>query len=397
MECGKKTLVLVDKRHLQAHIPPWLFVVLLLAVTILPFAFLTAAMSPEVSWGAAVGKSLESLRTIKWSQLNWSKMLSSLAMIGFAFVQIIYLNWAKKNERLTLSPDGIRYTSPLPVSLKRLQPDWFLPWNGISTIELDALNGRLINANLVRMTLTSPTEKRRIFPAVWVDPTTYSRPASRLSFPFTPMAVQRDEIVREVTASEVMRHISGNAPHIAIASNLDRAANHTSLEKNPHGRVATGIVFLLMLYAFLDFIAGPESYIDPPSSLLHIYIPAGVAGAILAWVWLRKSSLATAEKFGLAMLIGVLVGVAMLPGALRINALTDSSGSKTRDYFVTPSADGVVLRPVMDGLPSIDYFARHPYWDKYSNGELYPVQVHKGILGFYQFNSSVIVDDIHSQ
>lgn len=183
MECDKKTLVLVDKRHLQAHVPPWLFVVLLLAVTILPFVFLTAAISPEASWGSAVGKSLESLRTIQWSQLNWSKMLSSLAMIGFAFVQIIYLNWAKKNERLTLSPDGIRYTSPLPVSLKRLQPDWFLPWNGISAIELDALNDRLINATLVRMTLTSSTEQRRIFPAVWVDPTTYSRPASRLSFP----------------------------------------------------------------------------------------------------------------------------------------------------------------------------------------------------------------------
>ncbi|HLY95963.1 MAG: hypothetical protein ACM3W8_05950 [Sideroxydans sp.] len=397
MECDKKTLVLIDKRHLQAHISPWLFVVLLLAVTVLPFVFLTAALSPDASWVAAVGKSLESLRKIQWSQLNWSKMLSSLAMIGFAFVQIIYLNWARKNERLTLSPDGIRYTSPLPASLKRLQPDWFLPWAGISSIQLDALNDRLINATLVRMTLASSTGQRRISPAVWVDPATYSRPASRLSFTLTPMALQRDEIIREVAASEVMRYISGNAPHIAIASNLDRAERHTSLERNPHGRVAIGIVFLLMLYTFLDFIAGPESYIDPPSSLLHIYIPAGVTGAILAWVWLRRSSLATAEKLGLAMLIGVLVGTAMLPGALRINALTDSSGSRTCDYFVTPGADGVVLRPVSDGLPSIDYFARHPYWDKYSSGELYPVQIHKGILGFYQFNSSVIVDDIHSR
>ncbi len=397
MECSKKTLVLVDKRHLQAHIPPWLFGVLLLAVTILPFVFLTAAISPGDSWGAVVGKSLESLRRIHWSQLSWPKMLSSLAMISFAFVQIIYLNRAGKYERLTLSPDGIRYTSPLPVSLKRLQPDWFLPWNGISSIRLDALNDRLVNATLVRMTLTSSTGQRRISPAVWVDPATYSQPAGRLSFTLTPTALQRDEILREVAASEVMRYISGNAPHIAIASDLDRVARHTSLERNPHGRVATGIVFLLMLYTFLDFIVGPESYIDPPSSLLHIYIPAGVTGAILAWLWLRKSSLATAEKLGLAMLIGVLVGVAMLPGALRINALTDSIGSRTCDYFVTTGADRVVLRPVTDGLPSIDYFARHPYWDRYSNGEPYPVQVHKGILGFYQFNSSAIVDDIHSQ
>ena len=96
------------------------------------------------------------------------------------------------------------------------------------------------------------------------------------------------------------------------------------------------------------------------------------------------------------MLIGVLVAVAMVPGSLRINALTDSHAKSSYEYLVTLSNDGVILRPVVNGLPTIDYFAKNRFWGKFDKNATYPVQVHKGSLGFYQFNSSAIADDIHS-
>jgi hypothetical protein len=100
------------------------------------------------------------------------------------------------------------------------------------------------------------------------------------------------------------------------------------------------------------------------------------------------------EKTGLAMLIGMLVAAAMVPGALRINALTDTQGASTYDYYVTQSANGVVLRPVVDGMPVIDYFAKKKFWAGFGKNDTYSVQIRKGVLGFYQFNSSIIVDDI---
>ena len=387
----QRILVLADKRWRTKHPSPWLLIVLFLVLPAVLLVYLGMLIYPEATWGELIQKLGQFL-----AHINWGKALGNLALVGAGVGQIIYLRWAEQRERLTLSPDGLRYASPLPASLKRLHPDWFLSWNQISKVELSAPQNHLANATLVLMTLHTPSGKRRIRPAVWVDPETYARPATRFSLRLTTVKPQREEIIKEVMASEVMCYFAEHAPHLVIDSRLEHTSSATSLETNPHGRIATGIVFALMLYAFLDAIAGPESYIDAPSSLLHIYIASGVVGVVLAWAWLRRSQLPILERVGLAALIGVLVGVAMVPGALRINALTDSASSKSYDYFVTSSADGIVLRPVNDGLPNIDYFARHQYWDKYSRGEIYPVQVHKGILGFYQFNSSVIIDDIHN-
>jgi hypothetical protein len=209
-------------------------------------------------------------------------------------------------------------------------------------------------------------------------------------------APPRDEIIDSLMTSEVMRYISNNVPHIAIDTTLGKTEVFTSLEKNPHGRVAIGIVILLMLYAIIDFVAVPDSYIDEPFSLLPIFISAGIIGAILSGIWLYKSSLPLGEKTGLAFLIGMLVAVAMIPGALRINALTDTNGTTTYNYYVTQGTNSVVLKPIADGMPAIDYFSKNGFWEKFGPYDTFHVQIRKGVLGFYQFNSSVIVDDIRS-
>ena len=345
---------------------------------------------PGASWDQLFAKLPE-----LFAGINWGKAIPDLAMLGIVFGQPLYVMRAQKVERLTLSPEGIRYTSPLPSILKRFKPDWFLPWSLVSKAELGTLNGKLVNSALVQLTLVTSSEKRRIRAAVWVDPENYTRPVTRFKFTLTPITPSHDEILKSVMSSEVLQYISRNVPHFSVGSTLNNAEVFTSLEKNPHGRIAIGIIFALFAYTFLDVILGPESYIDDPSSLLHIYISAGVVGAMLSGAWLYRSTLTVTEKTGLAILIGAVVGFAMIPGALRINALTDFNHANTYDYKVTQGTNRVVLRPVVDGMPDIDYFATNRFWGKFDKNMTYPVQIHKGILGFYQFNSSAIADDIH--
>lgn len=395
MECGKSILVLSDKQWLSSRKSPLMFIAVLSAFTVLTLVYLLTVIFPNVSWDQLFAKLAESLGKIDWSHVDWTNTVFNLVMLGFPFGLFLYSIRAQKLERLTLSPDGIQYTSPLPSIFKRFKPDWFLPWNQVNKAELGALYGRLESSAIVQLTLSTLSEKRSIFAALWVDPENYSHPVSRFKFTITHMAKTPDEILKSVMASEVLQYISRNVPHLTIDSTLNKA-DSTSLEKNSHGRIAIGVIFLLVIYALFDFTLGPESYIDDPLSLLYIFIPAGICGAILSGAWLYRSTLATAEKIGLSLLIGVIVAVAMLPGALRINAFTDSNSANTYDYFVTQDENGVVLRSVVDGMPTIDYFAKNKFWGKFGKDDTYPVLIHKGSLGFYQFNSTAIVDDIHS-
>ena len=373
-----------------------MFIIIILVVTVLPFILIFTVTFPDAPWDQLFAKLPEFISKFDWSHFDVPRTILNLAMLGFAFGQIPYLARAQKLERLTLSPDGIQYTSPLPALLKQFKPDWFLAWSQVNKAELGALSGRLIDTALVQLTLSSSSEKQRISPAVWVDAENYKRPVFRFKFTFTASKQTHDDILKSVMASDVIQYISKNVPQLTIDSALNKTEVFTSLEKNPQGRIAIGIISLLMVYAFLDFILGPESYIDEPSTLLYIYVSAGIIGAILSGAWLYKSTLVIGEKIGLAMLMGLVVAFAMLPGALRINALTDSKSANTYEYFVTQDKDGVILRPVVDGMPNIDYFAKNKFWGKFGKNETYPVQIHKGVLGFYQFNVSAILDDIHS-
>lgn len=385
-----ETLVLADKRWLSMSASPWLLLVLLLGPPAAILVFLFFLYSPDMSWAELLAGQERFL-----ANFNWGKALPNLAVLVVATMQVVYLYWGAKRERLTLTSEGMRYASPLPDFLKRLWPDWSLSWSEIHKVELGARGNYLLNADMVQLTLHATSGVRRIHPVLWVDPLTYKRSfLRRPAFRLSSVTASGEEIVMEAMACPVIRHIAEQAPHLAIESRLGRVTGMASIEKDPQGKVAMVIIFALVLYAFIDAMAGPESYIDSPSSLLLIYIVPGAIGAIAARLWLRRSLLPVTERAGLALLIGIVLGVAMVPAALRINGLTAPEPTASSEYFVTQNAEGVVLRPMKDGLPPIEYFARNAYWDKYIGAEPYPVRVHKGILGFYQFDSSVIVDEI---
>ena len=395
MRAGNKaTLVLCDRRWFPIRTQYVLiFGLILLIAPIALLYFANLYIFPDVPWAELQARLLSKLATTDWLNVLF-KRLDILVMTILLAGQIIYLFRAQKLERLTLSSAGIQYTSPLPEMLKRIKPDWYMRWDQLKKIELGTLYGTARHPNFVLMTFTSATEKHRIRPGLWIDPKNYPQPKFHFSLKHASMTQSNEEVLKSVMESEVAVYISAVVPNITIDSALAQAVTQTSLEKNPHGRISIAIIFLLIIYSVIDFVIEPESYVDNPANFAYFYIAAGIVGAAVSAIWLYRSTLVNAEKAGLALLIGVLVSVAMVPGALRINALTDSRGPVKYDYYVIQSSDGVVLRPLVEGMPVIDYFAHNKFWNKFGNDETYQVLIRKGGLGFYQFNSSTIVDEI---
>ncbi|MBU0621005.1 MAG: hypothetical protein KJ795_04065 [Gammaproteobacteria bacterium] len=392
LAAGPSTVVLCDKRWLHLWKYALIMAVLFMATTAAVVAIILRANFPDTPWVEMPALLIDRLGNVEWGPALLRHLDMVLVLCVLA-IQILYLYWAQQRERLTLSPAGISYTSPLPPSLRRLKPDWSLSWREVSKIEFGTFNAQHRNLDFVLMTLFTATGKQKLFPAHWVDANSFTRPPFRFSLSLK--SPTREEIFESAMASAIMRYITKRAPQVAVESTLGQAVIYSSLEKDPHGRKALFIVAALVLYAIVDFVAGGDSYIDEPAALMHLYIAAGVLGALLAGAWLYRSALPSGEKAGLAFLIGVLVAVAFIPGALRLNALTSPQGFETYDYYVTNGGDGVLLRPAREDMPVIEYFANHNYWKRYGKDDPYPVQIRKGGLGFYQFNSSAIVDDIH--
>ena len=249
--------------------------------------------------------------------------------------------------------------------------------------------------DFVRISFITSSAKQKIFPTHWVHPERHGlKNIFKPNWAFLSRKNSDAELAQLIAKSEVGRYLAEKLPHISIGLPVTVKVTMYSLERNKHGRIATGIIFLLLVYTIVDLMAGPESYIDHPPLLTYLQVAAGVVAIVLSGLWLSKSALLSAEKIGLAVMIGVLAAIAMWPGALRINALFDNKGLVEYDCQVIQGAGSVILQPFNKEIPAIDYFATNKYWEKFGKDDLYPVKIRKGVLGFYQFNSAEIVKRI---
>jgi len=386
-DVGNQPLVLCKKQWITAKEDTRLFI----GLSLLMLAFVIVAL-------------ISIFPAVNWADLPWGKLPDKLSR-GFAaspeqiviliFIPayLTFINRAKKYERLILSPEGIRYISPMPEFFKRWLPDWSLAWSEIKAIELRPSKLAGGSATMATLALAHGTGERTICPLLWADPQTYIAPRKMvftLSLSFSRPPVVSAE--KDIPASEVMRYLRQYRPDIPVASKLnDSSQRPIDLEKDPHGKVGILLIFLLIAYAIIDLFIGPESYIDQPPHLF--YFASGLLAALLAGIWLSRSKLHLAEKIGLALLIGMVTSVTMLPGTLRINALLNNA--EVHEYRVIRSGNGILLQPLDEGIPHIVYFADNDYWARYGKDDTYPVKIRKGILGGYQFDVASITDEIH--
>ena len=179
-----------------------------------------------------------------------------------------------------------------------------------------------------------------------------------------------------------MQYIAKAAPDLKIERGENVAGMSFALERSPRALAVVVAFFAFAAYAMIDgLFLRNEVYVDTPFYLTYLF--AAVLVAVLAVRWLRSGTVPGLESSVLAVMLGLAVGAAAYPGALRVNALTDSAGLQTYAYI--RAADGTYLPPKA-GLPRLSFSGYGEYWGQFADGSSYSFELRKGGLGFYQLN-----------
>lgn len=311
-----------------------------------------------------------------------------------AILHLWYFRRASSYERLTLDRTGIRYRSPLPQAIRALQPDWSLPWSQVRAARIVVPKG-LYHPNLVALELDAAPKKRKLFVLRWVAAdaaaTPSPQPGSWRERLFAGSGTKRDveRTLREVEESPLVRY----AKEAGVKVTTDPARGVGSgfaLESNRHAIAGAALVITLLLYAVVDLAVDEEVYaLSPPFALFAV---AGALVALAGMRWFASAGLPRAETLGLSLLLGGAFGFALYPGALRINAATDSEGLRPYDYRLTGY---VVFSPLDARIPELSFPRDADYWGQFKLGTVFPFELRKGGLGFWQVNMAPVHAKMH--
>jgi hypothetical protein len=342
---------------------------------------------------AALAKLLDKLSE-RWRETPTRFVLNQaeLFLVVIAgFLHLWYFRRASKYERLMLDETGIRYQSPLPQALRGLQPDWSLRWSQVRAARI-AVPRMLYHPNLAVLELDAAPKKRKIFVLRWVD----SADASDRSmswrdrfFSGTGTKLDVERTLKEIEESPLVRY--ARRAGVAITTDLSRGiGSGFSLESNRNALVGTVLVIALLCYAVVDLAVNEEAYaVDPP---LVLFALGGAIVALVGLLWFASAGVPRAETLGLSLLLGGACGFALYPGALRVNAATDSQGLHTYDYRLTSY---VVFSPLDTRLPELTFPSDADYWGQFKLGTVHPFELRKGGLGFYQVNMAPVHAKMH--
>jgi hypothetical protein len=302
-------------------------------------------------------------------------------------MHIYYVNRAVRLERLVLTSDGIAYRSPMPESLKFLNPSWSYSWNQIRSASLAGGSGAFTAAAAV-LKLDFGARKIRLHPMLWVDVNDLPE-TSHLKEIFTLRRQTAADVAAQVAATPLMRYIAVAAPRLVVARAPGNGlTGGFALEKNPRSLAIVVLFFGFVLYAFLDGVfLGEEIYVGEVP--LESFIVAGSAGAVASTLWLRGAKIPVAEVLIVSLLFGAAIGAAAYPGALRLNAMTDTEGLRTHEYVMQPNITFTAVEP---GMPALSFPRHGDYWSQFKPGSKHVFELRRGGLGFYQLNFEPVQD-----
>jgi hypothetical protein len=312
----------------------------------------------------------------------WGAAAAFLAFVLPA-LQIGYMRLASRNERLVLTEFEIRYESPLPPTLRFLQPSWGLRWSELS-------GARLAKSSLINGPLSAVLEletvygKRQLRPYQWIDPQTYvaPNPWKLMRQASSLRGLQLEEAVAE---SALMKFVAGRVPRIKLVAGWASAAAPFALEKNPRALALVGLFVALVIYGIVDSYVDSETYAASPPYFFFSAI--GALGGGLAWIWLRAGEVPSMERSVVAVFLAVALGAALYPGLLRANRWTDTVGLRT--YRYTLEAD-LTLIPTQDGPPALRFGRDLEYWMQFRPGSTHEFRLRRGALGFFQLDMAPV-------
>ncbi len=321
-----------------------------------------------------------------WASM-WSKIAADPLQAGLnvlilcvLLLQLVYQLGARERERLVLTRSAIEYSSPLPAWLQFLYPNWSMSWGQVRALSLQPSK---VNSTLqgVVLELATSAGKRRLAPYNWVDPESY-QPPSPWKLVMQLRRYSTEDLAAQIDTSPLMQYVRAALPNVPVKRPENLINASFAIEKNPSSLVVTAAFLFLIVYAVLDggFLLHETYAQDPP------YAAFAVAGAVAAMVsvfWMLRSQVPIAEGLVIALMTGCGLGVAAYPGALRLNALTDTEGLKTYQYTLTVGRE---FQPPVAGLPVLHFDSYYEYWAQFKAGSEYAFQLRQGGLGFYQLN-----------
>jgi hypothetical protein len=289
---------------------------------------------------------------------------------------------ANRNERLILTPMGIRYVSAFPEPFDLLLPGWFVRWDQVMNARLDPPRFGL-EPGLSVLTLATRTHKRRLRPYVWVNPDTWKRVIKRrFGFPVQP---DKAEQLESVINADLVKYVQSHIPGMEMTIGAGKAAAGKQLfrlESNPWSGGMSVALVVLLGYALVDtFILKTEVFAGEPP--VEIYAAGGLLVAAAAALLLVRARLPLYVCILLPAMLGLAFAAAAHPALLRINQLTDTSGLAAYSYV--RQADGRYL-PEDVGPPPVSMDYPPEYWAQFSPGSTHQFELRKGGLGFWQLS-----------
>jgi hypothetical protein len=299
----------------------------------------------------------------------------------FTLLQSLYMFLARRHERLLIDEIGIRYVSPLPEFLQILSPSWRLQWSQIRHAKLETssmsplFHAILLDAGLVQ---------RKIVPFQWVI--VDDEPIGPLD-PRKWRSLDAEAIRSLLQLSPIAQQLT----KVGIDLNLDtglssKGSKSFALDENPSTLLAVVLFFGIVSYALIDGVfLLQESYAERP--FYEFYAMTGILLATIVGVWLLRAQVPRAESLTLAALVGVGFAVALYPGLLRINAVSDSGGLREYEYVLESNH---TFTAIGTELPTLVFERYGEYWAQFESGSIYRFELRRGGLGFYQLNMAPV-------
>jgi len=299
----------------------------------------------------------------------------ALLVFGMLFYQLL------KCEKVILDSEGIRYQSNLPKFIQAFVPsrDWSAKWSEITATYLK--NASIASGTrLITLGIHIGLGYKELLVCQWVD----SKNAEEFRLTLDKKCDSPTQIITILQGCPLIKYLTDKGIQIEVDPKFSLKTPFFQLDPaintNPHTIIATILYFILVVYTVLDaMIYQQETYVAQP--FYQIYLSCGMALLVVAW--LIGAKVRKRESVIIALLVAGAFSLALLPGLLRLNQLTDKMGLQSHSYELKSDLS---FEPVNDKTLPILYLNDDHYWSYFQTGTFYEFQLRKGGLGFYQIS-----------
>lgn len=379
------SLILVRKafHKKSAQRTHWAALTAIIVVVVFMWLTLRILTPEDVTPWQHLHKVLEALRE------NPGKLLELFGVLVLLTAESLAI-YVQTKDKIIVNADGISYRTSIPSWLPVIASSWNLPWNRIRKAEIRLVMGQLQPI----LYLNDAVYSRKILIDAWVNEKDKSRAKSSFKDIFRYERIQRaatfDEMKARVEASPLVQSLRTH--NIAINyPNMSNVGLTFDLKSSARTIIAIAVIMVLLAYAFIDFLYIDEIYVDDYPWI--IWTGVGLVTIVLAYRIIKDSKIPKAVSTGLAVLIGMAMSVALYPGLLRLNQVTDSQGPKAYEYVLR---EYIHLVPMNNDLPEVTLNRYRDYWDQFPLGSSHQLYLRRGALGFYQLNVAPLLDAVRA-